>query len=151
MIYPILKKTVQTIEPNAGIVAAARKMRDHHLGDLIVVNAEKNTPLGILTDRDIVVGLVALGVDYNHVTVADVMSYDVRTANLNDNMSDVTEMMSAYGLQRVPVVDDDGVLQGIFTVEDALQTLSMELEKLAALRPASIKNERAQRPLFEDS
>lgn len=118
---------------DSSIVEAARLMRQYHVGDLVVVETEagQTKPVGILTDRDIVVELIAAGVPLDTVTVGDVMSGDLLTAREEDSIWDTLQRMRTRGVRRLVVVGASGALEGILTVDDLLELFSEELFALA--------------------
>jgi CBS domain-containing protein len=117
------------------IVQAARLMREHHVGNLVVVEERdgQRFPVGIVTDRDIVVELVAENVALDALTVGDIMSAELLTAQEEDSVWIVLERMRARGVRRIPVVNAKGVLVGIMAMDDLLGLLSEELASLARL------------------
>jgi CBS domain-containing protein len=128
------RETVFTTKDNS-ILLAAQLMREHHVGDLVVVEekAGRRIPVGILTDRDLVLEILAKDVDMNTVTVGDVMSSELMTARESDGLYETLQRMRAKGVRRVPVVDVSGALAGIVTVDDLLDLLADELTALARL------------------
>jgi signal-transduction protein with cAMP-binding, CBS, and nucleotidyltransferase domain len=120
---------------DSSISQAAQRMREHHVGDLVVIEekAGRRIPVGILTDRDLVVEVLAKNVDMNSVTVGDVMSSELMTARESDGLYETMQRMRAKGVRRVPVVDAAGALVGIVTVDDLLDLLADELTALARL------------------
>lgn len=118
---------------DSSIIEVAKLMRKYHVGDIVVVDSSGNQPIpiGIITDRDIVVELIASDVALDSVTVADVMSYDLITAREQDGIWDTMQRMSAKGIRRMPVVNEQGGLEGILTVDDLLELLADELTSLA--------------------
>jgi CBS domain-containing protein len=111
-------------------------MRDRHVGCLVVVEERDGgrAPVGILTDRDFVVGPIAAGLDdLEKLTVDDVMVRDLVVVRLHEDLWDVLERMRAHGVRRVPVVDDRDLLQGIIAIDDVLELLTDEMGKLVAL------------------
>lgn len=126
---------------------AARLMREHHVGDLVVVDekAGKRIPVGILTDRDLVVEILAKDVDINTVNVGDIMSNDLVTARETDAIYDTLQHMRAKGIRRLPVVDSGGGLVGIVSVDDILDLLADELTALARLVSREQARERKKR------
>lgn len=134
-IESICKSNVQFAFRDTPITVAARLMRDKHVGDLVIVNNEQGRiPVGMLTDRDIVVGVVADSVPLDQVRVDEVMSSSVITVREDQEISEVTELMGASGVQRVPVVNEQGSLCGIVSLDDALGAIAGELFHLAGLR-----------------
>ncbi len=117
------------------IVAAARLMREYHVGSLVVVNDEagNNAPIGVVTDRDLVIEVLAVDVDSDSVTVGDVMSQPLLTVNEDESLWDVIQRMRAKGVRRTPVVNMDGALVGILSVDDLVQLLGDELSALAGV------------------
>lgn len=126
---------------------AAQLMREQHVGDLVVVDEKsgRRVPVGIVTDRDLVVEILARGVDANAVTVGDVMGSDLVTARETDGLYDTMQHMRAKGVRRVPVVDAGGALVGIVTVDDFLDLLAEELTALARLVSREQARERLDR------
>jgi CBS domain-containing protein len=120
---------------DSSISQAAQLMREHHVGDLVVVEekAGRLIPVGILTDRDLVIEILAKDVDMHNVTVGDVMSSELMTARESDGLYETMQRMRAKGVRRVPVVDANGALAGIVTVDDLLDLLADELTALARL------------------
>lgn len=140
------RDTVFTLR-NSSIPDAARLMREQHVGDLIVVEtgSGRRIPVGILTDRDLVVEILAKEVDPGAVTVGDIMSSELVTARESDNLYDTMQRMRAKGVRRVPVVNDAGELVGIVTVDDFLDLLADELGALARLVSREQAREKRQR------
>ncbi len=117
------------------IVEVAKLMREYHVGSLVVVDdrAGKNVPVGIVTDRDLVIEVLAQEVDLKSISVGDVMSQMPLTVNETESLWDVIRRMRAQGVRRVPVVDDDDSVIGIISVDDLVQLLGDELNALAGL------------------
>jgi len=133
---------------NSSIVDAAQLMRDHHVGDLVVVDeqAGRRVPVGIVTDRDLVIEILAKQVEPGSVTVGDVMSGELVTARESDGLFDTLQRMRAKGVRRVPVVDAGGALAGIVAVDDFLDLLAEEISALARLVSREQARERTSRP-----
>jgi CBS domain-containing protein len=117
------------------VFEAAQLMRQYHVGDIIVVEqrGEDRVPVGILTDRDIVIELVAKGLDAAEISVADVMSFELVTVTENDQLPDLVQVMHEKGVRRAPVVNSDGVLVGIVTVDDLIELMAEQLNSLVGL------------------
>ena len=117
------------------VLEAAKLMRQHHVGD-IVVTAEKGgkrLPVGIVTDRDIVLEVLAQGIDAARLSVDDIMSEDLITVRESEGVFQTIQLMRAKGARRAPVVDDQGVLVGIVSADDFIDLLAEELGALAKL------------------
>jgi CBS domain-containing protein len=117
------------------IAAAARLMRHYHVGSLVVVDekAGRRVPVGIITDRDIVVEVVATGLDAGTITVGDIMVHEIVTAPESMGVMETIQLMRVKGVRRLPVVDAGGGLAGIVTVDDLLDVLAEELSELARI------------------
>ena len=141
----ICTRFVVTAHPDETIVEAARRMRDRHVGVLIVTDTQ-GRPVGILTDRDIVVSAVAQSPDrLEALLVGDVMTADPVTALLNETIDDALAKMRASGIRRLPVVSSDGRLEGIATFDDILKLMSTELDGMVGLVAREQSREREVR------
>lgn len=131
----VFQHEVITVDRQATIGEAAQTMRERHVGDLIVVEQRRagTTPVGIITDRDIVVEVVGQGINPEQIVVGSVMSGDLVTAQAGDEVTDTLRAMSAKGVRRVPIVDQQGRLQGIVSVDDLVVVIATELMRLARL------------------
>ncbi len=123
------------VRKEENIVAAARLMRRFHVGDLIVVtkSGDNNTPIGIVTDRDIVMEVVANNADPKTVKVAEIMSKELVTGSEEEGVHEIIERMRIHGIRRLPIVDKEGYLAGIFSVDDILEFLGEEIDALTGL------------------
>ena len=131
----ICNREVVIISKDETILVAADLMRKFHVGTLVVVK-ESGTgriPIGILTDRDIVVEVIAKGLDVGELFVKDVMSPDPATVREVDGISETLKLMGAKGIRRIPVVDDKGHLTGILSTDDFLDLLTEELSDIVKL------------------
>lgn len=117
-------------------LAAARHMRESNVGTLVVVDARRQ-PVGIVTDRDLVLRVLAAGMDPARTTVGDVMTANPRTVDADTAVVDALSTMRELGVRRIPVVDAASRLIGILSVDDALRLVSQELESLARVLGSS--------------
>jgi len=123
---------VAVVEPDTPAVVVSQLMRQHHIGALVVVDAqEKARPVGIVTDRDLVLELMAEGLDPSVFTAGDIMSVNLVNATPEMDEMDAVELMKRHRLRRLVIVDDEGRLAGIVTMEDVLEQLARELANLA--------------------
>ena len=131
------------------LLDAAGLMRDNHVGCVVVVeeNAQGvRRPVGILTDRDIVVGVLAQTDRQLHlVRVDDVMTVNPVIAKESDDLSDTLMTMRANGVRRVPVVSDNGALAGVLSFDDLLDYIEDEVRDLARLVTRERRRERRLR------
>ena len=119
-ISEICNREVIVVQRSNTILEAAQLMRQHHVGDVVVVEEQGGVriPVGIVTDRDLVVEIMAL---------------ELATVKENAGVSETIEYMRAKGVRRLPVVDNSGGLVGILTLDDLLELLTEELLALAKL------------------
>jgi CBS domain-containing protein len=110
-------------------------MREEHVGDLVVVEPRNgaSVPVGILTDRDIVLGVVAKAVDPTDVTVGDTMTRELLTVREDASLEFALREMRRYGVRRAPVVRANGDLVGVISIDDVIQHLAVQLSRLADL------------------
>jgi CBS domain-containing protein len=131
-----------------GLVEAARLMREHHVGSLVVVvdRLSEHVPVGMITDRDIVVAAVAKEVDPRTLTVGDVMSAGALAVREQDGITDALRMMREKGVRRLPVVSRSGALAGIVTIDDVLELVAEEMEAFVhTLRSERVRETRVRR------
>ena len=114
---------------------AVQLMRSHHVGDVVVVDESSGQPLpvGILTDRDIVLEVVAEWVSIETVTVGDIMSREIWTINQQQDLFTAVALMRDKGVRRLPVVNDGGGLEGLLTVDDVLELTAELLGDISGL------------------
>ena len=126
---------VATIERSANVHQAARLMREQHVGDVLVCDRKdgRQIPVGILTDRDIVVGLIALDIPTHDVKVEDVMTPTLVTVRSDQGVFETIQLMEKYGVRRLPVIDPNGSLCGIVSSGDLLGLLSEEIVSISKL------------------
>jgi CBS domain-containing protein len=131
----ICNRQVIVVTKEAKAAEAARLMREHHVGDVVVVmeGAGARTPVGILTDRDIVVEVVAAGLDPAFVSVGEITLGGVATVDENTGVYETIIYMRDKGIRRMPVVGAEGELIGIVTLDDLIELLAEELNELARL------------------
>lgn len=143
----ICNREVVIAEKTLSVVDAAQLMRTHHVGDLVVVEERegRRLPVGIVTDRDVVVEVVAAGVNPDALKVGDIMGPEVATVRESEGLFEALRFMRDKGVRRMPVVDSTGALAGILTLDDLLSLLAEEMTELAKLvsherqREASIR------------
>src|SRR3972149_2665068 len=111
-------------------------MRQHHVGSLVVVedmDGGKRVPIGLVTDRDIMMEITAMGLDPAVITVGDIMDAEVVTARESEGVLETMEIMRYKGVRRLPIVGADGQLVGIVTIDDLLEVLAEQLTELAKI------------------
>lgn len=145
----ILTRHVAFTRLREPLVDAIARMREEHVGALVVVEERggQRIPVGMLTDRDIVVGVLAKDVAHvKTLDAGDVMTPDLVTATSDEDVGDVLRRMRSFGVRRVPVVDAAGALAGIVSIDDVLAALSEELAQAASLVARQREREPERRP-----
>ena len=127
----ICNREVVIAKKALSVVDAAQLMRKHHVGDLVVVEERngRRHPVGIVTDRDIVVEVVAAGVSPDALKVGDIMSPEVATVRESEGLFEALRHMRDKGVRRMPVVDREGGLVGILTLDDLLNLLAEDNDR----------------------
>ena len=125
-----------TARRGEGLLEVASRMRELHVGSLVIVDgpASERRPIGILTDRDIVVGVLAqTDQKLDLLCVEDVMTSELVVAREDDDLDEVLRRMRAKGVRRMPVVDSRGLLKGVVAADDILEHVREQVGALAAL------------------
>lgn len=128
----VCRTDVAVISKMASIEDAARGMKHYNVGSLIVSDKvdDKLIPIGIITDRDTVTRVIAEGRPLQDMQVGDIMSKHIFTLNLNQDTHDAIHFLYEKGVRRAPVVDDEGHLSGIVTLDDLILVISDQLQGL---------------------
>jgi len=131
----VCNREVVVVTPEESVIKAAELMRELDVGDVVVAkeDGDYRVPVGIVTDRDITVEIVAEQVDPNSVTIGDIMSYELVTAREEDDIITVIAQMREKRVRRVPVVGEDNQLLGIVTMDDLVDLLAELLTDLVKL------------------
>ncbi|MFB6262786.1 MAG: cyclic nucleotide-binding/CBS domain-containing protein [Bradymonadaceae bacterium] len=132
-----------TVEIGSSAREAAFAMREHHVGDVLVVDPVSDGELvGIVTDRDLVVDVVAEGAtDLDSTNVEDVMSRDPVSVAFDEPADDALSAMRNHGVRRLPVRDGSGGLFGIVTLDDLLSYMTHQMASLGGIVGAEIRKE----------
>ncbi len=142
-IKDLCSRELVTVGRDDTIFKAAELMRQNHVGDVLVVEKKNDTTiaLGIVTDRDVVVEIVAPGLDPKVITVGDIMLPHLACIEEDRGVFDAIKLMTSKGIRRLPVVDNNGSLIGILTLDDLLLMLAKEFFSIAMLLSNEQKNE----------
>jgi CBS domain-containing protein len=126
---------------------AAKLMRKYHVGDVVVVEERggERVPVGILTDRDIVIEIVAQDLNAGDVQIGDAMSFDLLTALEEDEVLETLKRLRGRGIRRIPVVNKQGGLEGIIAVDDLLDLLAEQVGDLVGLIATEQRQEQKNR------
>jgi CBS domain-containing protein len=143
----ICNRDVVVAERQTTLVAAAERMREQHVGCIVVIapSGGGRAIAGLLTDRDIVTAVVAKGLDPQVLRVEDVMTSDVVTAHESESLAGLLALMQRKGLRRLPVVDGSGALVGLLSLDDLVAVVARQLHAVAAVIEAGPRHERALR------
>lgn len=124
---------IAVVEPDTSALVVAQLMRKHHVGAMVVVDAEeKSRAVGIISDRDLVLGLIAEELDPKIFTAGDMMSDQLITASPEMDAMDAIRLMNQHKVRRLVIADKENRLVGIVTMEDLLQLFANGLADLAA-------------------
>ena len=125
------------------IPEAAQLMRQYHVGDLVVVDEVngKRVPVGIVTDRDIVIEIISQSLDLREFSVGDIMSPQLFSVEEKEGVFETIRLMRAKGIRRMPVVNQEGGLEGIVSADDILDLLAEEMAELAKVAPREQERE----------
>ena len=143
----ICTREVVCAKRDTTVKTAARLMREHHVGSIVVVEEpeEKRIPVGIVTDRDITVAVVALGLDPVVIQIGDIMGTNLVSVKEDWGIAEVVELFQLKGVRRLVVTDSDGYLVGIVAADDVLSLLAEEMSALASMVGGERKREAAMR------
>jgi len=122
-----------TCHPESTVLEAAELMRKHHVGNLVIVEEVGGVlmPMGIVTDRDIVVIVIAEGLDPKSIKAIDIMTSELMTADEDEDVFETVERMRFKGVRRIPIVNKNGGLVGIVSVDDIWKFVTKEMTGLA--------------------
>jgi CBS domain-containing protein len=137
----LAQKSLYTVEPSEKIAKAARLMCDHSVGALVITDASGSTPLGVLTDRDIV-WMIAEGLDPREAEVGQFVHSRLQTVPVSAGLSEVTRKMREHGVRRLPIVDQESRLIGLVSLDDVLVLLGRELADAAGAITGELGQER---------
>lgn len=121
------------IDPMASVRDAAKLMRERHVGAVVVADKHNRrcVPIGVVTDRDIAISVVAAGIDPDNVTVGDVMSQPVATCTADQDIFDAIQTMRSHGVRRLPMLDASGDFAGFVAADDVYDALVKEFRGLS--------------------
>jgi len=134
-ISEICTREVIIAERNETVLQAAKLMRERNVGTVVVVEnrGDHCVPIGLISDCDLVVEIIASEVDPTFITVGDIMAAELASVQDNCGLYEAIQYMRSKGVRRLPVVDNIGGLIGIVTLDDLLVLLAEELSALGRL------------------
>lgn len=143
----ICNRNVIIATRDSSVTELAQLMREHHVGSIIIIEQQNecNIPVGIITDRDLVIELLSKDVDSKSISAGDIMSTDLVTVRESNHVYDTLKLMRGKGIRRMPVVNDENVLVGILTVDDLLDVVISELDDIVNIVSIEQKREKQLR------
>lgn len=134
-------------DASSTIPQIAQLMREFHVGSVIITKDSSGLrkPIGIITDRDIVIEMIAKDLPVDSCNAGDMMSYQLVTARENEDVWEVMEEMRSKGIRRIPIVDHRDALVGILAADDLIEYVRDQLDELAGLLGREQNKEKQQR------
>ncbi|KTD68268.1 CBS domain protein [Legionella steelei] len=140
-------RNVVVINGNESVKNAAELMRSYHVGDLVLIEEHdsQKIPICIVTDRDLVIEVMAAGVKPESLLVRDILTEPFRCVFENDSHFDALEIMHSPKIRRLPVINDDKTLIGIITLDDLIEILTEAMGQIVNVVKLQQKKEARQR------
>ena len=135
----LMTEDVTYLPSTATVLDAAKFMTTMNVGSVIV--ADDESPSGLITDRDVVAKVIALGKDSSTTKIGEVMVSPVVTISEDKDIMDATKLMSTHGIRRLPITDAKGNLAGVISLDDVLLLLSKEMGNVAATLKKELEKE----------
>ena len=140
-IQDLCQKNLISVERGASLQYAAQLMKKHHVGGIVVIEADGvKKPLGVLTDRDIVLAVVAENRSLS-TPISEIMSKDIVTVTKGSGIASAIDQMEQKGVRRIIVIDEAGDACGLVSSDDILQLLAREMYGLGKLVEKQVANE----------
>jgi len=130
------RRPASTIEPDESLRSAAQRIEKEGMGCLVVASGDK--PIGVLTDRDLTLRVLAEGRDPEATCVRDVLRRSVTTIRDTASLAEASASMGRHGVRRLPVVDGEGAMLGVVAADDVLRVVASEVEALAGVASAQV-------------
>ena len=139
----ICSRNVIQVSQQDSVLKVARIMREQHVSAVIVVDNIEGEfrPQGMITDRDLVLEVLAVKIDPTVVKAEDILTSELICVTETHEVSEALKYLRYYGVRRAPVVNIEGVLVGLFSIEDSLSILSEEFSQLVKLLSGELINE----------
>lgn len=131
----LFERDVVSLDADSTVFDAAEKMLENHIGNIVITELKngKRIPVGILTDRDIVVCAIARRLEPETTSVAEIMTSDLVTATEDEDFAALVHLISDEGVSRLPIVDASGALTGVLTSKHLAQFFAQGLCQLSSL------------------
>lgn len=137
----LTQRPVHTVLGSHTVLEAAKRMCEHAVGALVVTDNDGTTPLGVVTDRDLV-WMIAEGLDPKIAEVAQFARAPLHTVSVSDSVADAVRTMREHGVRRLPIVDGEHHLVGLVSLDDVLALLGQEMADVAATISGELAVER---------
>lgn len=121
-------ENVVTASRDSTLSGVSEQFASENVGSVVVT--EDDAPVGIITDRDVALA-ISRHDDVDSVSVSEVMTEDPATINENAEAMEISRAIQEHNVRRFPVVDDDGTLTGIVTLDDLIATIGEQLDNVA--------------------
>ena len=129
----LCRREIICVKTSEKVIDATRMMEEKNVGSVIVVSNDK--PLGIVTDRDVMIRVVNKGLDPEKTPVSDIMSLEIITLNKDTGLYEALEQIkeSKSSVRRFPIVDENGSIKGIITLDDVVYLLGREMSDVSSI------------------
>lgn len=146
-ISDICNTKVVTARKDTSIAEVARLMRESHVGCVVVVDEVKGStvPVGLITDRDLVLEIIAAEADPGKLSAQDIVIHNVIVADEDDGILETLHSMRKHGVRRIPVVNGNGALVGIVSADDMIELIAEEMKELGKMISVEQRHERSLR------
>ncbi|MFT6992129.1 MAG: CBS domain-containing protein [Paraglaciecola sp.] len=143
----ICSKNIVHVSPQHSVLDMARIMREQHVSSVVVVDNIDGEirPLGLITDRDLMIDVLAAKLDPSVLTAEDIITSELICVTETHDVREALKYLRYYAVSKAPVVNVNGVLVGLFSIEDSLATLSGEFSELVQLLSNELMNETPNR------
>lgn len=149
-IAAVCHRHVVTVTATASLCQAALLMRDQHVGALVVTDpAETERVLGVVTDRDLAIEVLARDPDGRVRSVGDIASRSLVAVAATASVQDAIDAMERSGVRRLLVTDHGHDVIGILSADELIEAIAIELSALAAALRGGVTRERAERVAAE--
>lgn len=135
LVGEVCNREVATVDRSASVLEGAKLMRQHHVGTLVVVKSAEGgkKPIGIVTDRDIVLGVLGEDLKAEDVPLGSLMSDQLHQIEEGAGLYDAYTIMRSQGVRRLPVVNAEKELVGILAADDLVEIIAEQINELVTL------------------
>jgi CBS domain-containing protein len=139
----ICSRRIVTVDSKANLAQAAGQMRERHVGALIVTSgsADGARVVGVVTDRDLVVHVLAQGIDGNQLAVGDLANRRIASIRDTDDVSLALDVMREFGVRRLLVSGEAQELVGIVSLDDLAAACASDMDRLARVIRSGLERE----------